>query len=75
VIFAVIKDYMHPNCAFIKVSLKQNTMREFYFNIQAKGGVGKSMLTYLQALKHQDDKRTYFIDFDSCVKSSPAFSS
>lgn len=45
-------------------------MKTFYFNIQSKGGVGKSMLTYLQALKEQNNKRAYFVDFDSSVKSS-----
>lgn len=45
-------------------------MQQFQFNIQAKGGAGKSMLTYLQALKQQDNNRSYFVDFDSSVKSS-----
>ncbi|HEY0297592.1 MAG TPA: hypothetical protein VGB84_00090 [Arachidicoccus sp.] len=45
-------------------------MKTFQFNIQSKGGAGKSMLTYLQALKEQANKRAYFVDFDSSVKSS-----
>jgi hypothetical protein len=45
-------------------------MQQFQFNIQAKGGAGKSMLTYLQALKQQGNDRSYFVDFDSSVKSS-----
>ncbi len=45
-------------------------MKEFQFNVQAKGGAGKSMLTYLQALKQQGNDRSYFVDFDSSVKSS-----
>ncbi|MEP7277416.1 MAG: hypothetical protein ABI813_02125 [Bacteroidota bacterium] len=45
-------------------------MKQFQFNIQAKGGSGKSMLTYLQALKHQENKRSYFVDLDSSVKTS-----
>ncbi|WP_346239616.1 hypothetical protein ABDK00_018185 [Niabella insulamsoli] len=45
-------------------------MKTFQFNIQAKGGAGKSMLTYLQALKQQANDRAYFVDFDSSVKSS-----
>lgn len=45
-------------------------MQQFQFNIQAKGGAGKSMLTYLQALKEQKNDRSYFVDFDSSVKSS-----
>lgn len=45
-------------------------MKTIYFNIQAKGGVGKSMLTYLQALKQETNPQAYFVDFDSSVKSS-----
>lgn len=45
-------------------------MQQFQFNIQAKGGAGKSMLTYLQALKEQASDSSYFVDFDSSVKSS-----
>lgn len=45
-------------------------MQQFQFNIQAKGGAGKSMLTYLQALKQQGNDSAYFVDFDSSVKSS-----
>ena len=40
------------------------------FILQSKGGSGKSMLTYLLALKNEDNPQTYFIDFDSSVKSS-----
>lgn len=45
-------------------------MKKINFILQSKGGSGKSMLTYLLALKHEDDLKTYFIDFDSSVKSS-----
>lgn len=45
-------------------------MQQFIFNLQAKGGAGKSMLTYLQGLQQQDNNRAYFIDCDSSVKSS-----
>jgi hypothetical protein len=45
-------------------------MKQFQFNVQAKGGSGKSMLTYLQALKYETDERVYFIDLDSSVRSS-----
>ena len=45
-------------------------MKQFQFNVQAKGGSGKSMLTYLQALKNQANPRSYFIDLDSSVKTS-----
>ena len=45
-------------------------MKKFQFNVQAKGGSGKSMLTYLQALKNETNQRSYFIDLDSSVKTS-----
>ena len=45
-------------------------MKQFQFNVQAKGGSGKSMLTYLQALKNETNQRSYFIDLDSSVKTS-----
>ena len=44
-------------------------MKQIYFNIQSKGGAGKSMLTYLQALKYETNT-SYFVDLDSSVKSS-----
>lgn len=45
-------------------------MKQFYFNVQSKGGAGKSMLTYLQALKWEDVMQTAFIDLDSATKTS-----
>ena len=45
-------------------------MKQFQFNVQAKGGSGKSMLTYLLALKYETDQRVYFIDLDSSVRTS-----
>lgn len=45
-------------------------MKQFQFNVQAKGGSGKSMLTYLQALKNERNQGTYFIDLDSSVQTS-----
>jgi hypothetical protein len=45
-------------------------MKNFYFNCQAKGGSGKSMLTYLLALKNETNDNAYFIDLDSSVKTS-----
>ncbi|MBS1666672.1 MAG: hypothetical protein JST58_04775 [Bacteroidetes bacterium] len=45
-------------------------MKTIYFNIQSKGGAGKSMLTYFQALKHEDDPRSCFVDLDSSTKTS-----
>jgi len=45
-------------------------MKSFYFNIQSKGGAGKSMLTYLQALKHEKNEKTAFVDLDSSTQTS-----
>lgn len=45
-------------------------MKTFYFNIQSKGGAGKSMLTYLQALKYETDESVMFVDLDSSTQSS-----
>src|SRR4028119_1805946 len=45
-------------------------MKTYYFNIQAKGGAGKSMLTYLQALKNEENASTLFVDLDNSTKTS-----
>jgi hypothetical protein len=45
-------------------------MKTFYYNIQSKGGAGKSMLTYLQALKHEKNEKVAFIDLDSSTQTS-----
>lgn len=45
-------------------------MKTFYFNVQAKGGAGKSMLTYLQALKNECRETTVFVDMDNSTKTS-----
>ena len=45
-------------------------MKTIYFNIQSKGGAGKSMLTYFQALKHEGDAKSCFVDLDSSTKTS-----
>ena len=45
-------------------------MKTFYFNIQSKGGSGKSMLTYLQALKHEKNEKSAFVDLDSSTQTS-----
>lgn len=45
-------------------------MKHFYFNVQSKGGAGKSMLTYLQALKMELSTNTGFIDLDSATHTS-----
>lgn len=49
---------------------KTKDMKTFYFNIQSKGGAGKSMLTYLQALKLENDDNSFFIDLDSSTRTS-----
>lgn len=45
-------------------------MKTIYFNIQSKGGAGKSMLTYFLALKHEEDLKSCFVDLDSSTKTS-----
>ena len=45
-------------------------MKTIYFNIQSKGGAGKSMLTYFQAVKHEGDAKSCFVDLDSSTKTS-----
>jgi hypothetical protein len=45
-------------------------MKKYYFNIQSKGGVGKSILTYLQALKFEGNEKVAFIDLDSSSHTS-----
>lgn len=45
-------------------------MKTFYFNIQSKGGAGKSMLTYLQALKNENNETVAFVDLDSSTQTS-----
>lgn len=45
-------------------------MKTYYFNLQSKGGSGKSMLTYLQALKYEDKDKIAFIDLDAASHTS-----
>ena len=45
-------------------------MKRFHFNLQPKGGVGKSFLTALLALKNENNSESYFVDLDSSVKTS-----
>lgn len=52
------------------LNIKYIHMKHIHFILQSKGGTGKSMLTYLLALKNENNLQTYFIDFDSSVKSS-----
>lgn len=44
--------------------------KKFFLNIQSKGGSGKSMLTYLQALKNETNEKTCFVDLDSYNKTA-----
>lgn len=43
--------------------------RRFHFILQAKGGVGKSLYTYLRALT-ETDRSSLFVDVDSSTKTS-----
>jgi len=45
-------------------------MKQVHFFCQAKGGVGKSMVIYLHALKYQNDDSVFFLDADSSTKTS-----
>ena len=45
-------------------------MKTIYLNIQSKGGAGKSMLTYLQALKNEENEGTAFVDLDKSTKTT-----
>jgi hypothetical protein len=45
-------------------------MKKFHFIAQSKGGVGKSLLMYLFALKYGHNKDTLFVDLDSSTESS-----
>ncbi|WP_090155873.1 hypothetical protein [Dyadobacter soli] len=45
-------------------------MKNLHFIVQAKGGVGKSILMYLFALKHYQDSKCLFIDVDASTQTS-----
>ena len=45
-------------------------MKKFHFIAQSKGGVGKSLLMYLFALKYGHNHDTLFVDLDSSTESS-----
>lgn len=45
-------------------------MKTYYLNLQSKGGTGKSMLTYLQALKYENSDTTAFVDLDTASQTS-----
>lgn len=45
-------------------------MKKLHFIVQAKGGVGKSLLTYLIALAKEQNENCFFVDVDSSTKTS-----
>lgn len=45
-------------------------MKTIYFNIQSKGGTGKSMLSYLQGIKNEENEKVFFVDMDSSTLTS-----
>jgi cellulose biosynthesis protein BcsQ len=45
-------------------------MKQLNFIVQAKGGVGKSLLSYLVATAQDSDESTLFVDADSSTKTS-----
>ena len=49
---------------------KKQEMKTFIFNLQEKGGTGKSFLTVLQAYKEQNNERSLFADADASTKST-----
>lgn len=50
--------------------MAKTTKKKINFVIQSKGGSGKSMLTYLLALKQQSNKSVAFIDLDQSTRTS-----
>ena len=45
-------------------------MKQLNFILQAKGGVGKSLLTYLLAIAEQNSEKSLFVDLDSSTGTS-----
>jgi cellulose biosynthesis protein BcsQ len=45
-------------------------MKKLHFIIQAKGGVGKSLLMYLFALKHHKRSECLFVDLDASTHTA-----
>lgn len=45
-------------------------MKNIHCILQSKGGVGKSLLTWLLAQKHKDAPSTFFIDLDHSTATS-----
>jgi hypothetical protein len=45
-------------------------MKKLHFIIQAKGGVGKSLLTYLMAQSQKDNPDAFFVDVDGSTQTS-----
>lgn len=50
--------------------MAKSIKKKINFVIQSKGGSGKSMLTYLLALKHELNKNVAFIDLDQSTRTS-----
>ncbi|KAA6439924.1 hypothetical protein FEM33_10175 [Dyadobacter flavalbus] len=49
---------------------KPTITKKFNFIIQSKGGVGKSFLTYILGVKHENNMDTYILDVDGSTKTS-----
>ena len=45
-------------------------MKQLNFIVQAKGGVGKSLLSYLMAVSQESDASILFVDMDSSTRTS-----
>jgi hypothetical protein len=45
-------------------------MKKIHYILNAKGGVGKSVLCYLLAIKNYENKKTVFIDTDNSTQTS-----
>ncbi len=54
----------------IETKQKKQNMKTFIFNLQEKGGAGKTFLTTLQAYKEETNPRSLFSDADASTKSS-----
>lgn len=44
--------------------------KNFHFIMQSKGGAGKSMITYLYGLKHEENKAAVFVDLDKSTRTT-----
>lgn len=50
--------------------MSKKVMKKFHFIVQSKGGVGKSFLTYMLGVKHQENDKSLFLDVDGSTKTS-----